>query len=169
VGTTRTASRTSTARRRAFTILAVVFGVVGALTFGAFGLVGGWFESGDRIPHRVHDVASGIVFGLLIAVPFLLQAVRPEGKVAPMQQAAFAILAIIVAAALSLDPDVLGLVLIFGIPWVLLFWLHPVRAEVLRLHGGTFSPILAAITAAAAVPLTVFALPMAEPGRQGVR
>jgi hypothetical protein len=156
------------ARPKAFRITATVFGLIFGLAFFGFpGLILGWFEGGDRLIHRVHDLSTGVLTGLLFAVPLLALAVRK--RVAPLHQVAVATVAGITGAAMSVDPvwlvflvpGVVGVVALLAIggPALRRAFLAPERRP---------SPSLAVIPLAAAVPLTMFAWSMAKLQRAGV-
>lgn len=148
----------SKGRRTTFIVLTSVFGL--GLGFGAFaflGLVTAWFGLGDREVHRVHDLAWGAHGGLLIALPFLLQAWSPERKPAVMQGAAAAGLGLALGYALGGQP-LFALVPI--VVTVVLWAFHPSRRQGMRL-GGRPQPILVALALLAAIPLVMYALDQA--------
>ena len=156
------------ARPKAFAITATILGLVFGLAFFGFpGLILGWFEGGDRLIHRVHDLSNGVLTGLLFALPLLALAVRK--RVAPLHQVAVASLAGIAAAAISADaiwlvfvaPGLVAVAVLLGIggPAFRRAFLAPERNP---------SPGLAVIPLAAAVPLTMFAWSMAKLQRAGV-
>ena len=145
-------------RRRAFIVVTVIFGLgLGTAGFGFLSLVGGWFGAGGREEHRVHDLAYGALAGLLIALPFLIQAVRPERKPAVMQGA-------VAGGAGFAAGYVLGGSALFALAPVVvvavLWWLHPARDRLSRL-GGRPDVIMAAIAVLAAIPLVMYALDQA--------
>ena len=143
-------------RRRAFFIVAgVAAALLGLLAFGWISLIVGWFESGDREPHRVHDLAWGAVGGLIIAGGFVVQLRDPQRKIAPMQQVVVGAFALILATLLAeggFSPFVIPFIVVPGV----VVWLHPARADVLRV-GTSVSPILAGIAILAVVPLVIYA------------
>jgi hypothetical protein len=146
------------ARRTTFIVLTLLFGLgLGFAAFSFLGLVGAWFGLGDREVHRVHDLAWGAHGGLLIALPFLLQAIRPERKPAVMQGAAAAGLGL--AAGYALGGQVL-FALVPIVVVVLLWWLHPARDQLTRV--GRIHAVMAAIAVLAAIPLALFAFDQAE-------
>lgn len=151
-----------TGKRRAFVIVSVVFGL--AAGFGLFGfpsLFISWFGGREGGIHRVHDLASGAVFGILIGAAFLIQAVHPERKIALMQQVGLTVVAFIVAGALSAEPAALGFDAALAVVWAVLFVLHPVRQEIIRWPRGWSMPLIA-IVVLGAVPLVVAAIDWAE-------
>jgi hypothetical protein len=150
----------------AFFILAGVLGVAFALPlFGWPSLVLGWFESGDRLVHRVHDLAYGIWAGILVAVGYLSQLRAPERRIAGFQQAALALVGQAVAATLSSDGSFLLFLLGFAVLTAVLGWLHPARDQAVP-RGRPSVPLLV-LAIAAAVPLTMYALDMTELQRTG--
>lgn len=146
------------ARRTTFIVLTVLFGLgLGFAAFAFLGLVEAWFGLGDREVHRIHDLAWGAHGGLLIALPFLLQAIRPERKPAVMLGAAAAGLGLTAGYALG------GQVLFTLVPIVvvvLLWWLHPARDQLTRV--GRIHSVMAVIAVLAAIPLALFAFDQAE-------
>ena len=148
----------SKGRRTTFVVLTILFGLgLGLGAFAFLGLVAAWFGVGGREVHRVHDLAWGAHGGLLIALPFLLQARRPETKPAVMQGAAAAGLGLFIGYALG-GQYLFALVPIVVV--VLLWWFHPARGQRMRL-GGRPQPILAALALLAAIPLVMYALDQA--------
>jgi hypothetical protein len=145
-------------RRTTFIVLTVVFGLgLGLGAFAFLGLVTAWFGLGDREVHRVHDLAGGAHGGLLIALPFLLQAWGPERKPAVMQGAAAAGLGLALGYALGGQP-VFALVPI--VVSLVLWAFHPSRGQGIRL-GGRPQPIMIALALLAAIPLVMYALDQA--------
>ena len=107
--------------------------------------------------HRVHDLAWGAHGGLLIALPFLVQAWSPERKPAVMQGAAAAGLGLAIGYALGGQP-VFALVPI--VVTIVLWAFHPSRGHAMRL-GGRPQPVLIALAVLAAIPLVMYALDQA--------
>jgi MFS family permease len=154
-------------RRLAFLILAGVLGVALALPlFGWPSLVLGWFETGDRLAHRVHDLGYGVWAGLFMAVGYLSQLRAPERRIAGFQQVALALVGQAIASALSADGSFLLFVLGFAVLTAILGWLHPAREQVVERRRPSVPLLVLAIVAA--VPLTMYALDMAELQRTGV-
>lgn len=148
------------ARGTAFRWTTIVLGIaLGFGTFALIGLVAAWFVGGDRETHRIHDLAWGALGGLLLALPMLVQSRRPGRRLALMQQIALATLAVAAAGVLGGDPIMLVALAIAG----LLAWLHPARASLLS--TGRLQPAMAAVAAAAAIPLVAYALGQSEVAR----
>ena len=144
----------SKGRRTTFIVLTVLFGVGAGAAFGFLSLVSPWLGVEEREIHAVHDLTWGIHGGLLLAVPFLLQAVRPERKPALMLAVALAGLALAIGYALG------GVWMFAPAPIVLsaiLWWLHPAR-EAVAPSGRRPYPAMVAVAILAAVPLVVYAL-----------
>jgi hypothetical protein len=162
-------AETSPARRRrlAFLILAGVLGVAFALPlFGWPSLVLGWFETGDRLVHRVHDLGYGVWAGIFLAVGYLSQLRAPERRIAGFQQTALALVGQAIASTLSGDGSFLLFLLGFAVLTVVLGWLHPARERVTE-RGRPSVPLLV-LAIAAAIPLTMYALDMTELQRTGL-
>jgi hypothetical protein len=163
------AEQVSPGRRRAFVICTIVFGVViGLGLFGLVSLVTGWFEGGERLVHRVHDLGYGGLGGIILSLPLLLQAKNPEGRPAAMQQYFLGVAAYAVGIALALDftPLMVGFFGLFAVMGVVLVWLHPARSQVLGPRTRP-SVALAILVLAAAVPLVLYAVDMAALQRAG--
>lgn len=153
-------------RRLAFLIISGLLGVAFALPlFGWPSLALGWFEGGDRLPHRVHDLGYGVWAGILLAVGYLSQLRAPERRIAGFQQVALALVGQTIASALAADGPFFLFVLGFAVLTAVLGWLHPARERVLE-RGRPSVPLLV-LAIAAAVPLTMYALDMAELQRTG--
>jgi hypothetical protein len=154
-------------RRLAFLIISGLLGVAFALPlFGWPSLVLGWFEGGDRLPHRVHDLGYGAWAGILLAVGYLSQLRAPERRIAGFQQVALALVGQAIASTLAADGSFLLFILGFAVLTAVLGWLHPARERV-RERGRPSIPLLV-LAIAAAVPLTMYALDMAELQRTGL-
>jgi hypothetical protein len=114
-------SSLSNTRRTWFSVAAVVFALIFGLGFFSWiGLVTGWFESGERQIHRVHDIASsGVATGLLIAVPLLILSWR-RNDIALLQMLGVAGLATVIGSVLATEPAYAVFVGIIAIPVVVL-------------------------------------------------
>jgi hypothetical protein len=148
--------------------VAGVLGVAFALPlFGWPSLVLGWFETGDRLAHRVHDLGYGVWAGIFLAVGFLSQLRAPERRIAGFQQAVLALVAQAIASTLSGDGSFLLFILGFAVLTAILGWLHPARDSLVRRQEGSSIPLLV-LAIAAAIPLTMYALDMTELQRTGL-
>jgi MFS family permease len=156
-------------RRRTFLIVAGVLGVAWAIPlFGFPSLVLGWIEGGERLQHRVHDLGYGAWAGLFMAVGYLSQLRAPERRIAGFQQAVVALGAMAVAVALSVDAGpILLLVLGFAVLTAVLGVYHPSRDRLLQAPERPIVPLLA-LAILAAIPLTMYAVEMAELQRNGL-
>lgn len=150
------ASIVSKGRRTTFTILTIVFGAAIA-GLGLFSLIGGASGAGGREEHQVHDMAFGVLAGMLIGLPLLIQSRNPERKPALMQGAAAAGLGFVAGYALGGER---GFVFVPVAVVAILWWLHPAGAQLIG--SGRVQPILAALAILAAVPLVVYTLDQAE-------
>jgi hypothetical protein len=114
-------SALSKTRRTWFSVMAVVFALIFGIGFFSWiGLVTGWFETGDRQIHRVHDIASsGVATGLLIAVPLLILAWRRD-DIALLQMLGVAGLATVIGSVLATEPEYAVFVVIIAVPVVVL-------------------------------------------------
>lgn len=148
----------SKARRTTFIVLSVLFGLgLGIAGFGFLSLLGAWFGAGGREEHRIHDLGYGAVAGLIIALPMILQAIRPERKPGVMQGIAAAGLGFGGGYALGGTP-LFALVPIAVV--VALWWFHPSRGQGVRLSGRP-QILLAALALLAAIPLAIYAFDQA--------
>ncbi len=157
-------------RRTAIIVVAVLLGLLYALLFfGFIGLVVGWFEGGDRLIHRVHDIGNGIAFGILGAVPFFAVAWRPERRVAAVQLLAVVGVAGIAAGLLATE----ALFAAFGLGQAAFAALlaviagRPYRTMVMQWDRRRVSPWLLGLAVLAAIPLGAYALTMARLQRLG--
>jgi hypothetical protein len=156
----------SRVRRVAFIVwvgLATV--MIGIGFFGLTSLVIAWFGSNQGVANPVTDLGYGALIGILITGGLLVQLRAPERKIAGLQQAALAALALLISDPLAGDNQNLvpGLIVLatVGIAVVL----HPARREFLA-GGPGFSAGLAAIALLCAGPLLAYALSMSEQARE---
>jgi hypothetical protein len=155
-------------RARSIAFFAWVGFVTATLGIGFFGLttlVLGWFErdKGPAIP--VTDLGYGALVGILITAGLMAQLRGPERKIAGVQQAALAGLALLISAPLAADGQNLvpGLITLSSVGIVIA--LHPARREFF-LPSNAFSPGLAAVAVLGAGPLVAYALSMAAQARE---
>jgi hypothetical protein len=151
--------------RIAFTVITVLLGVL--TSFGAISLVTGWFEGGERLIHRVHDIGTGILGAILLAPAYLAQVRSPERRIAALQQALVGLVTLVAAMFLAMDfaPEVAGFALGFAVLLAVLVALHPARDRLWR--AGRISVPSAVIVALAAVPLVAYAIHMGRLERLG--
>jgi hypothetical protein len=114
-------SEVSKTRRTWFSVMAIVFALIFGIGFFSWiGLVSGWFETGERQIHRVHDIgSSGVATGLLIAVPLLILSWRRD-DIALLQMLGVAGLATVIGAVLATEPAYAVFVVIIAVPVVVL-------------------------------------------------
>lgn len=152
-------------RRIAFLVVAAAFAAFALFQSPALFFFLGWFLETEQgaVSHKVHEIAFGAIFVVAVA-GLLVQVVRPERRIAPMQQVAISILALIVVlfgVTREADPAFV----IFGTPTLLLLALHPARARLLRPPLRP-SRLLLVLAAAIAVPLLLLS---ASEARIGLR
>jgi hypothetical protein len=155
-------------RRIAFTVSSAIFaaGAFGGL-FG-LGLFIGWFDDDAGGIHRVHNLAFGVLYGVILTVAFLGLTRRPERKASVFFQVLATALAALIAAVASADANYLFFGLVVVAAAAILLWLHPGRADLRRPEVNP-SPVLAALALAGSVPLVWFGLTMARLQRVGIR
>lgn len=137
-------------------LAAAFFGIA---SFSLVSLIFGWFETGEREIHRVHDLGWGALGFVLLTLGFLVQFKNPESKVSPLQQSLAVVIAFLGAMALSAEFSPAGL--IFLAVTLLIMWLHPARDALTRLSIGQ-SRVLLGMTVLAALPLIKYAFDQAE-------
>jgi hypothetical protein len=140
-------------------------GAVGGL-FG-LGLVIGWFDTDEGKIHRVHDIGFGVLAGIFLTVGYLAQLRHPERRVSTRYQIVAAGAASLIAGLMSSDAGT-G-IFFFLIPMVALAILVAVHLAGMSLMRGqrSFSPRLALLALAGAVPLVWFALTTSRLQRTG--
>ncbi|MGH2819542.1 MAG: hypothetical protein ACRDJ5_02685, partial [Actinomycetota bacterium] len=152
--------RVSRVRRIGFAAVVALVGLfIGFMMFSIPALIMGWFIGGSGQIHRVHEIGWGAFGGILISTAMFLQLWKPERKVALLQQVGLSVIAFAVAMTLvgAFEPTVLAVLALVGVAGLL----HPARGELLRFEAR-ISPILAGITALAAIPLVVYASDMVK-------
>ena len=162
-------SQISDGRRIGFVVLDAVYLVVFAVVlFAGVSLVTGWFEGGDRLIHRVHDIGYGALGGVLICGGLLAMLFGRGRKPAAMQQVLLGAAAFAVGMAISGEWGDAALALVFVGAFAILAFLHPDRVEVLRSRDRSLSPALAAVTVIGAVPAFAYMVATAKLQRTGV-
>jgi hypothetical protein len=143
--------------RRAFRIVAGVFGVFALGTSVPFAIVSFVDESQDI--HLIHNLSGAAVYGVILGVGLIALAMRPEGNVAVFQGLALASVGALIGGLLAGD---LVEAFWFVVPIVILvlFVLYPERGGVLGV--GTIQPGLLILVVAAAIPLIAYALSQAS-------
>ena len=157
-------------RRTAFIVTTIVLGAIyGFLFFGLIALVIGWFEGGDRVIHRVHDIGNGIAFGILGALPFLALAWRPERRVAAVQLLAIVGVAGIAVGLLAGEPvfAAIGLGQVAFAVLLVVIAGRPYRDAAMTWDRRAVSLPLLLLAVAAMIPLGAYALSTARLQRLG--
>ncbi len=147
------------ARRAAFVVSALVLCVfAGGIFLGIPSLVLGWTQGGVEAMHRVHDVGWGAFAVVLLCIPAAAQLLEPVQRPAAMQQLllCLAVGGVVMAASGAVMTPHFTRGALIAVPAILLFILHPARAEILR--PGRVSVPLATLAILAAIPLTRFAV-----------
>jgi hypothetical protein len=153
-------------RRVAFAALAILFAAASLGGLFGIGLVIGWFDNDDGKIHRVHDIAFGVLFGIIVTVAFLAQLRRPESKVSPRYQILAAAAASLIAGLMATDGAGVFFFLVLVLALAILVAVHPVGLSLLRGTASVSRP-LAAMAAVGAIPLLWFALTTARLQRTG--
>jgi hypothetical protein len=159
--------RRSRGRLTAFKVLAVLFAMGAAIGHFGAGIIVGWFDTEEGAIHRVHDIGFGVLAGVFVTVGFLAQLHVPERKVSVRYQIVAAGVAAMGAGLLASDP---GNGLFFLLPvaeLAVLVAVHPAGMALMR-GGGSFSPVMAVVAAAGAVPLVWVSLTWARLQRTGL-
>lgn len=157
---------TGRARRIAFYVFLVLFSLMYVVFNLMAGALLGWFAEEGAISHRVHLIVFGWVF-VLSFVGLMAHIRRPETKVAQMYQVLVA-LGFIVATTIIIDRLVDPVVLAFPILPLLLVFLHPNRANLIR-PSTNVSKTLAALALVATIPLLVDAFVQVRIGLEASR
>jgi hypothetical protein len=139
-------------------------GALGGL-FG-IGILIGWFDTDEGGIHRVHDLAFGVLYGIVVATAFFAMVRRPASKPSVYLQVIVTALAVAIAALVSADPGYLAISGALLAASAILFALHPDREEILRPRLAV-SPVLATFTLVAAIPLVSLGLSSARLQREG--
>ena len=143
-----------TARRVAFKAVIGLLALV-MLAFGGKGVLIGWFSPMDGGIHRWHEIAWGVIEGVIIVTGLVTTLWRTRERVPAMQQVfagCFALIATMLLARVF-DPFTgvfIALVVVAAL-------LHPARRDLLARHGR-FDAVLLGLAAVAAVPLVLYAL-----------
>jgi hypothetical protein len=139
--------------RRTFTVIAGLLSLM-MLMFGGQLLVSGWFSSMDGGIHRFHEIAWGVIEGIVLFTALAVQIRRSQRKVGHIQQVlagAIALIAVMILAR-SFDPFT-G---IFILLVVVLLLLHPARSDGFRMARPVDGK-LTTMALVAAVPLWAYA------------
>ena len=164
----REVERRSRGRLIAFKALAVLFGLGAAIGLFGAGIIVAWFDTEGGGIHRVHDIGFGVLGGVFLTVGFLAQLHAPERKVSVRYQIVAAGVAAMVAGLLASDPGNGLFFLLMSVGGLaLMVAVHPAGMELMR-GEGSFSPVMAVLAAAGAVPLVWVSLIWASLQRTGL-
>jgi hypothetical protein len=152
----------------AFTVVALFFAAASLGGLFGFGLVIGWIDSDSGGIHRVHELAFGVLYGVITTTAFVAMAVRPAANLAAWYQVLAVALAGLVAGLIAADPGYLVLPGSLVVAAAILLALHPSRAVLLHPRPRP-SVAMAVVAAAGAVPLVGFGLAMAALQRHGLQ
>lgn len=149
----------SRSRRVGFNVVAVLFGLVAALT-GTTGLISAF--TAERLLHRIHDVAPSLVFVLVFATGCVALLGGRRRSIAAAQQVSVGVagMAIGWAAGLWFDPVVAGFLAVLAVLVVLLAVLHPMRPELVAVPRVP-RPVITTVAVAVAAPLLWYAVDQA--------
>jgi hypothetical protein len=158
--------RISRPRRLAFVAwISVSTATIGIGFFGLTSLVIAWFGTNQGVANPVTDLGYGALIGIIITGGLLVQLRSPHRKIAGLQQAALAALALLLSVPLAEDDQNLVPGLITLATVAIAVALHPGRHEFL-LTGTGFSLGLAAVAALSGAPLLAYSLSMSEQARE---
>jgi hypothetical protein len=133
---------------------------IGAVFLGGFTLffaIATWVGADDQQIHALHNSVGVAVYLPLFVVPLVAAIRDPGGTVALFRLAVVGSIAVVVAGVIG--GTIISVVVTFVVVLALL-WLHPARADVLRL-GALDVPLLA-IVAIAAIPGVAYGLDQAD-------
>ena len=156
-----------TARRYAFRILTVLFGVASFGGLFGVGIVIGWYDTTEGGIHRVHDLGFGILFGVILTTAFLAMARRPETKPSVFLQVVAVAAASLLAGAVAQAVGYVVIGIIVAAAAAILLALHPDRTGVLH-PAARPSPVLGALAVVGSVPLIWYAVITAGLQRNGL-
>ena len=160
--------RRSRGRLIAFKVLAVLFGMGAAIGLFGAGIIVGWFDTEGGQIHRVHDIGFGVLAGVFLTVGFLAQLHVPERKVSVRYQIVAAGVAAMGAGLLASDPGNGLFFLLMSVGGLaIMVAVHPAGMALMQ-GSGSFSPVMAVLAAAGAVPLVWVSLTWARLQRTGL-
>jgi hypothetical protein len=155
------------ARRYAFTILTILFGVASFGGLFGVGIVIGWYDTTEGGIHRVHDLGFGILFGVILTTAFFAMARKPERKPSLFLQVVGVAVASLLAGAVALAVGYVVIGIIVAVAAAILLALHPDRGSVLQPKLQP-SPVLGVLALTGSVPLVWYALTTAGLQRNGL-
>lgn len=160
--------RRSRWRLIAFKVLAVLFAIGAAIGLFGAGIIVGWFDTEGGQIHRVHDIGFGVLAGVFLTVGFLAQLHAPERRVSVRYQIVAAGVAAMGAGLLASDPGNGLFFLLMSVGGLaIMVAVHPAGISLMR-GRVSFSPVMAVLAAAGAVPLVWVSLTWARLQRTGL-
>lgn len=147
----------------AFRVVAGLFAVITTL-FSVLFVIGSLTDETEKI-HTVHNLSGLCAYVAILSAGLALAAWRPERQIAAFQATIAASLAMIVAGLLGADL-IEGSYFVAPIVVLVLWLLHPARAETLRFGKPSVPMLVMAIVAA--VPATAYALTQSALERNGL-
>lgn len=158
-----TRGRRGGGRRLTYRIAAAVLGL--AVVGGTLPPTIDSFVSDENAIHRMHTTSTLIGFGGMVGLLLIVSAWRPEENVAAIHVVAAAAAAGLIAGLMSGDL-IDGGWLVAPILVLIVWALHPARAELFRFRGPNLA--LIGLSLVAAIPGIAWALTQAELQRNGV-
>jgi len=159
-------SASTRGRRIAFTVVTLIFAAASLGGLFGIGLVIGWTDQDMAGIHRVHDIAFGVLYGVILTAAFAALAWKPETRPSAFFQVVVVSAAGLVATTISLAPSYLFAPLSVAIAAAILLALHPSRRTVFHPTSQPSSAMLAFV-AVGTVPLLWLALTTARLQRTG--
>jgi len=155
-------------RRTAFKVLIWLFalGSVGGLL--GFEVFAAWFDNSDGGIHRVHYMAFGVLFGVILTTALVVQNWNAHRKISSFYSILDVALAMLIGGAIATSASAAVFGLIVLVAYGILFALHPYRMLLTRPPREGFSPLLLVLTIGGAIPLICFALTAGKLQRNGL-
>jgi hypothetical protein len=155
-------------RALAFKIMIWFFAVASFGGLMGFSVFTAWFESSDGGIHRVHIMAFGVMYGVMMSTAFVVQNWHVERKISAFYQILDVALATLIGGAIATSSGGATFGVILLVVYAIVFALHPHRALLTHPPREGFSALLMGLTVAAAIPLLWFASSAASLQRNGI-